>query len=235
MVVKLTKECESCRKSFEKPRWCGLPEWERRRFCSYACKAAGQKGQPTWNKGLTFESRAQHVPCRICGEPTRFPGGPDSPLIGKVPCDKPECVAASRGMKNQRISERASAMYANGERARLIGNWSRVRTISAEEELLMPWFESIGWTAQYRFVPGTRQRSFRLDFARPDLKLDVEIDGTSHRHADRQARDAQRDATLASQGWRVLRIQAQDVQANAESVRARILSWIGACYHHCAN
>ena len=228
----LTKSCEVCGEPFSKPRSCGLPEWSRRRFCSYRCKGDGQKGQPTWNKGQTFESHAQRVSCRICGEPTRFAGGEGSRLIGKVPCDKPECIAASRALKNQRIGDRATSMYANGERALLVGNWQRVRTISVEEVLLTPWFASIGWTAQYRFMPGTQQRSFRLDFAHPALRLNVEIDGTSHRTADRKARDARRDATLTAQGWQVLRIQAKDVQADADSVRTRVLTWIAENCHH---
>lgn len=221
-----TKPCHICGATIVKLPTCSKADWQKRRFCSSACKKASQRGQPAWNKGRTSDSRARRVPCRICGEPTRFAGSSESPLIGKVPCSKPECIVASRSLKNQRIGERATQMYANGQRARLIGNWSRVRTISAEEEVLTPWFEALGWAAQYRFVPGTKQRSFRLDFAHPGLKLDVEIDGTSHRHADRKARDIERDAVLAALGWRVLRIQARDVQADAESVRTRVLAWI---------
>jgi very-short-patch-repair endonuclease len=45
------------------------------------------------------------------------------------------------------------------------------------------------------------------DFASVEAKLIVEIDGTSHDGAEQAAYDAERGATLAAQGWRILRIR----------------------------
>ena len=67
-----------------------------------------------------------------------------------------------------------------------------------------------------------------LDFYCPSAKLAVEIDGVAHEMGDNPARDVRRDAWLAEQGYRVLRIPAADVAANADSVVAHILN-------HCAN
>jgi very-short-patch-repair endonuclease len=50
-----------------------------------------------------------------------------------------------------------------------------------------------------------------LDFYCPSARLAVEIDGLAHDMGDNPARDARRDAWLASQGIRVLRIRAIDV------------------------
>lgn len=226
-MATLTKLCEVCGATIVKPPTCSMANWPKRRFCSQACKRQSQIGQPSVLRGRSYgPSMAQRLPCRVCGEPTRYHGIPSNPRAALVRCDRQDCRDESRAKKNQRIAERAKSMYASGERPRLIGNWQRVRTVSAEEEALAPWFKSIGWTPQYRFVPGTNQRSFRLDFADSERRLDVEIDGTSHRFPERQRRDAARDATLIAGGWRVLRIQAKDVQADAESVRARILAWI---------
>lgn len=52
-------------------------------------------------------------------------------------------------------------------------------------------WESAGW--------------YLLDFALPDEKIDIEIDGSSHR--SHVARDAERDKFLRSLGWKVIRIR----------------------------
>jgi very-short-patch-repair endonuclease len=50
-----------------------------------------------------------------------------------------------------------------------------------------------------------------LDFYLPSARLAVEVDGLAHDLGDNPARDARRDAWLASQGIRVLRIPAAAV------------------------
>src|SRR3990167_6172653 len=57
----LTKECEVCKKLFEKKRTTGLPEWGRKKYCSKQCHNESKKGKPffdstgipSWNKGKT--------------------------------------------------------------------------------------------------------------------------------------------------------------------------------------
>lgn len=48
-------------------------------------------------------------------------------------------------------------------------------------------------------------RHYVLDFAHPEAKVDIEIDGSSHK--ERQAHDAKRDACLRGLGWKVIRIK----------------------------
>ncbi len=57
------------------------------------------------------------------------------------------------------------------------------------------------------------------DFACPDAMLVVEVDGGQH--AD-SARDAERDASLVTRGWKVLRFWNNDVLANIDGVLATI-------------
>ena len=52
---------------------------------------------------------------------------------------------------------------------------------------------------------------YRLDFASPDVRLDVEIDGPRHRRPDVAAKDRRRDAHLRSLGWEVLRFDEESV------------------------
>jgi very-short-patch-repair endonuclease len=50
-----------------------------------------------------------------------------------------------------------------------------------------------------------------LDFYLPAARLAVEVDGFAHALGDNPARDSRRDAWLAGQGVRVLRVAAADV------------------------
>lgn len=46
---------------------------------------------------------------------------------------------------------------------------------------------------------------YTLDFGHPEAKVDIEIDGSSHR--GKEQRDAERDTLLRSLGWKVIRIR----------------------------
>lgn len=72
-----------------------------------------------------------------------------------------------------------------------------------------------GWQWNHPVAPadGTRPFHYKIDFARPDLKLGVEVDGSSHNLKTRKAADRRRDQRLAARGWRVVRI------TNSEALR----------------
>ncbi len=65
-----------------------------------------------------------------------------------------------------------------------------------------------------------------LDFFCPAACLAIEIDGEAHARGDRPERDWQRDAWLAGQGVRILRIAARDVLHDCDAVVRYII--------HCA-
>lgn len=65
---------------------------------------------------------------------------------------------------------------------------------------------------------------FIVDFACEDAKLVLEVDGASHAAP---AHDARRDAWLAGQGWRVVRVWNNDVMGNLEGVLQHILARAG--------
>jgi very-short-patch-repair endonuclease len=58
--------------------------------------------------------------------------------------------------------------------------------------------------------------AFIADFACPERKLIVELDGPSHDIA--YQRDQRRDAWLATQGYRVVRIRNDDARASIDGV-----------------
>lgn len=63
---------------------------------------------------------------------------------------------------------------------------------------------------------------FVADFANHRLKLVVEVDGGVHNLPEVQARDAERDAWLTSQGYRVLRFTDRQITFDMPTVLATI-------------
>jgi very-short-patch-repair endonuclease len=62
-----------------------------------------------------------------------------------------------------------------------------------------------------------------LDFYCAEVRLDVEIDGAGHGFGDQPERDAERDAWLAEQGIRTLRLPARYVLESMNDVLATIV------------
>lgn len=117
-------------------------------------------------------------------------------------------------------------MYSSGARKAARNTWTKVEKISLEEKTLAPLLS--GWVPQYRVLTGVHTyrlpRLFLLDFAMPDRKVYVEIDGKVHRL--RAERDARRDMMLAERGWVGLRIPAADVREDPHAVISRITKWL---------
>lgn len=216
-----TKVCELCEQPYARPPKYDQARWLRvSRFCSRECKDAAQQGQ---SRG------GQRIPCRICGQPTKHGDSRDNPKRERVRCERPECIEASRTIKNERIAARAREMYANGTR-KAVGSWRTVDLISREERSLIPWFAELGWASQHKVNTGvhtnTLPRQFRLDFALPAALLYVEVDG--HVHRLRKERDERRDTMLGELGWQGMRIAAHLVRDNPDHAKALIRLWIDA-------
>jgi very-short-patch-repair endonuclease len=69
--------------------------------------------------------------------------------------------------------------------------------------------------------------SFRLDFALPDIKLAIELDGSHHRDPNQRVRDRRRDAELERNGWTVVRLEWEDVTTGAADTM-RLLAELAA-------
>tara|TARA_Y100000296_G_C5059076_1_gene198834 strand:- start:118 stop:681 length:564 start_codon:yes stop_codon:yes gene_type:complete len=69
------------------------------------------------------------------------------------------------------------------------------------------------WIPEYAISLGKRQQGFptcyKVDLANLDLKIAIEVDGTSH--FSRKEKDKKKDAKLASLGWKVLRFWNKDI------------------------
>jgi very-short-patch-repair endonuclease len=65
-----------------------------------------------------------------------------------------------------------------------------------------------GWT--YNFRNGI----YAYDFAFPELKIDIEIDGNTHTQEKVKRIDERRDTFSKENGWQVIRFTAQEVKEN---------------------
>jgi len=75
--------------------------------------------------------------------------------------------------------------------------------------------------------------SYVVDFCCLKHKLIIEVDGASHSYDMQQARDAARDETLQSQGFRILRVTNHTVLTDMDAVMDTIhahLSEIAPAY-----
>jgi very-short-patch-repair endonuclease len=191
-----TKTCEQCGEQFQRPSYLSQTNWTKRRYCGMACYRAAV-------------DHPRH--CPICGDRFRQRYG------GQATCRKKECqVEYARTVSGPAAAERMRSDYAAGRRRVSPG-------ISPRETALWPLLREHGWVWRLRWIEQSAE--FELDFAHRDLMLNVEIDGVEHREPRGIRRDAVRDAALAEQGWRVLRIDNADVDADPEAVADRIAKW----------
>lgn len=65
-----------------------------------------------------------------------------------------------------------------------------------------------GWVSKYR------NGLYEYDFAFPDKRIDVEIDGGTHKSDKVKKIDARRDAFSKENGWIVIRFEAERVKKN---------------------
>ncbi len=87
--------------------------------------------------------------------------------------------------------------------------------------------ERVLWKALRRTDLHVRRQApigrYVADFAIHAAGLVVEVDGPHHEHHDRAARDAERDAWLATQGYRVLRFPSDHALNHPERLVRQIV------------
>ncbi len=83
-----------------------------------------------------------------------------------------------------------------------------------------------GWIAEYAVSLGGRipgyPTNYKLDIAKPDIKLGIEVDGFSHVALERRAQDRKKDAMLNSLGWIVLRFTNKQIMSSIDIVMSQI-------------
>jgi very-short-patch-repair endonuclease len=80
--------------------------------------------------------------------------------------------------------------------------------------------------SQYQVHNHTGQ-AYRLDFAIPQLKIGIEVDGKIwHDNPEKKARDQNRDSKLAKRGWMVLRFSEDEIQSQIDEVTKTISNYV---------
>jgi very-short-patch-repair endonuclease/predicted transcriptional regulator len=77
--------------------------------------------------------------------------------------------------------------------------------------------EIVGWEYAYR------NGIYEYDFAWPEIKLDVEIDGSTHLLENVKEIDRKRDEWSREQGWTVLRFTDKEVKENIMKIISQIV------------
>lgn len=115
---------------------------------------------------------------------------------GKPPANKGKPISeATREKLKKAFAGRARTPYGRG------GEHSPVLLEYAA--ILCP----LGYLLDTITVPIPTGSAYKLDFALLPEKINVEIDGRTHR--DRVEQDARRDAYMRSLGWKVIRIKSE--------------------------
>jgi len=75
----------------------------------------------------------------------------------------------------------------------------------------------------YKFVRQEPIEGFYADFVCREFKLVVEVDGETHSTDEEVAYDARRDRMMREAGFRILRVQNEDIRTNIDGVCETIL------------
>lgn len=102
----------------------------------------------------------------------------------------------------------------------------RLKNMSYPEECFQRILEDNGLDKKYLIYREYSVFPYYIDFAFIDEKLAVEIDGSQHLEEDRRKKDEEKDALLLSNGWRILRIAANEVLHNSNRVIETVSSML---------
>lgn len=90
---------------------------------------------------------------------------------------------------------------------------------SYHEDRFKKWLESIGYIKDVDFFQQYHLGRYWLDFAFPNKKFYVEIDGSQHGKAERKAGDLKRGKWLDEQGWFGIRIWVKELDNFFKTVK----------------
>lgn len=102
----------------------------------------------------------------------------------------------------------------------------RLKNMSYPEKCFQKILEDNGLDKKYLIYREYSVFPYFIDFAFVDEKVAVEIDGSQHLEEDRKKKDEEKDALLLSNGWRILRITANEVLYNRDKVIESVSSML---------
>lgn len=136
-------------------------------------------------------------------------------------------MKAANPMHSEVIRERVSdALKAMGHRPPIQGGNGRGL---APMEMRLLNALPLDWTPNHVVRTNMRRStgypgSYKLDLAYPEMKIAIEVDGSSHCALANKEKDAKKQAFLESLGWRVLRFTNAEVRTDLDRCVRTILS-----------
>lgn len=94
-------------------------------------------------------------------------------------------------------------------------------SITSPQLELARWLREHGFRAKLEFAVGGTWP--KVDLAYPDLLLAIEVNGGYHKRWSQEAEDAHREAVLKREGWQVVWVTNDEIEANLSSAGRRIL------------
>ena len=172
------------------------------------------EGQGKKNTQLSIISQNSDLELFILSLPRPDGGGVERSETEGVPyCSMLQYDEHMQDAKSYRLSKRASAQAKHFSKP--------LRTDQSPPEGLLWWVLRRKQILNQRFRRQSPIGPYIADFYCHELRLVVEIDGSSH-CGQQLDRDAQRDTWMRDQGILIVRIQASDVFENLRGVRQRI-------------
>ncbi len=226
-----TKTCKFCGAEFNRTNE-SPTAWASRQFCSSRCAYEPRKGKPVaalvefvadnGGHGSRWMKRTAYKKCRICGATFHHA----SKYV--LSCDNPDCRAKSEQLRRENLSRKTTEMWRTGVLNTENSSWNFVARISKGETVIKDAMAEIGFVHQFKYTVNTPDfiRTYHLDFAIPDMKLYVEIDGSSHKLPKSKKRDAIRTQLLHDDGWQCLRFWEREAVKKSDSLTLKVKEWV---------
>src|SRR3990167_5375326 len=202
----MTKHCEWCKKVF--------PVKEKymmkvARFCGKSCSAKWRMGRPWFVKSMLTKERSERLSKAI---KLAYEKNPGYAVLSS------ERMKKNNPMRMPGIREKVSKILKKmGHQPKIRGGNGTGPT--RPEKILWEKFPDLSWNYPIKLglarQPGYPS-CYKADLCYPDLKLAIEVDGTSHQMLARQMQDKKKDAKLKELGWLVLRILNKEILGNTD-------------------
>jgi very-short-patch-repair endonuclease len=98
----------------------------------------------------------------------------------------------------------------------------RTSNLSYPEKLFLNKLKELKWDENYSIIREYCVFPYFIDFAFPNEKVAIEIDGSQHLLSNRKENDEKKDTLLMKQGWCVIRVTEKEVKENIDNVMVMI-------------
>jgi very-short-patch-repair endonuclease/transposase-like protein len=94
----------------------------------------------------------------------------------------------------------------------------RTSNLSYPEKLFLNKLKELKWDENYSIIREYCVFPYFIDFAFPNEKVAIEIDGSQHLLSERKEHDEKKDNLLTNEGWYVIRVTEKEVKMNIDNV-----------------